>query len=195
MARDALDTQGFVMNQAGKKPKVSVCVITFNQENYIGECLQSILDQQTDFDFEVIVGDDFSTDSTREVVAQFANRFPGKVIPLFYPEKVGGTQNFIAVHNRATGTYVAHIDGDDLALPGKLQAQADYLDAHSDCSVVWHRMHLFNDAGTLSKPNLPNVGMFEDGKVHLSDVLKFGSIAYHTALCNAINPLHIPFVL
>jgi glycosyltransferase involved in cell wall biosynthesis len=170
------------MDPAEKKPKVTVCVITCNQQRYIRQCLQSIVDQQTDFDVEVIVGDDCSTDSTREVVIDFANRYPGKVIPLLYPQKVGGTQNFMAVHNRPTGTYVAHIDGDDIALPGKLQAQADYLDAHTDCTVVWHRMNLFNDAGTLNKPNLQNVSMFDDGKVYLSDVLKFGSVGYHSSM-------------
>ena len=170
------------MDQFERKPKVSVCVITFNQEKYIHQCLQSIMDQQTDFDFEVIVGDDFSTDGTREIVSEFANRYPGKVVALLYPQKVGGTENFMAVHNRASGIYVAHIDGDDIALPGKLQAQADYLDAHTGCSVVWHRMELFNDEETLCKPNLPDVSMFENGKVTLLDVLKFGSVAYHSSL-------------
>ena len=162
--------------------KLSVCVITFNQKKYIRQCLQSILDQQTNFDFEVIVGDDYSTDGTREVVQEFADRYPGKVIPLLYPSKVGGTQNFIAVHNRANSLYVAHIDGDDIACPNKLQAQVDYLDAHADCVVVWHRMELFNDDGTLCKPNLPDVSMFEESKVLLTDVLKFGSVAYHSSL-------------
>jgi len=175
------------MVQANKKPKVSVCVITFNQERYIRQCLQSILDQQTDFDFEVIVGDDSSTDGTREVVIDFANRYPGKIISLLYPSKVGGTQNFVAVHNRASGNYVAHIDGDDIALPGKLQAQANYLDAHTDCTVVWHRMTLFNDEGTLSKPNLQDVSMFEDGKVHLPDALRFGSVGYHSSMMYRAN--------
>lgn len=170
------------MSQRKRQPKVSVCVITFNQEKYIHQCLQSILDQQTDFDFEVIVGDDFSTDNTRAVVSDFAKRYPDRVFPLLYPHKVGGTENFMAVHNRANGIYVAHIDGDDIALPGKLQAQVDYLDAHPDCSVVWHRMELFNDEATLCKPNLPDVSMFEGGEVFLSDVLKFGSVAYHSSL-------------
>lgn len=170
------------MEAVRKSPMVSVCVITYNQASYIRACLQSIVDQETDFDFEVIVGDDCSTDGTREVVAEFASRYPGKVVPLLYPEKVGGTQNFISVHNRASGTYVAHIDGDDIALPGKLQKQVDYLNVHPDCSVVWHRVIVFDDAGTLSKPNLPNVSMFEDGIVHLSDVLKFGSVGYHSSM-------------
>lgn len=171
-----------VMALPNKIMKVSVCVITFNQEKYIRQCLESILEQETNFDFEVIVGDDYSTDGTRDVVIDFARRYPGKVIPILYPQKVGGTQNFLSVHNQACGKYVAHIDGDDIALPGKLQAQANYLDANVDCSLVWHRMNLFNDEGTLQKSNLNDVSMFEDGKVFLTDVLKFGSIGYHSSL-------------
>lgn len=177
------------MNQPNL-PKVSVCIITFNQIKYIGDCLQSILDQKTNFEFEVIVGDDFSTDGTREVVMDFANRYPSRVIPLCYPQKVGGTQNFIAVHNQAKGKYVAHMDGDDLALPGKLQKQSDYLDAHDDCTAVWHRVNLFNDKGTLNKPNLSDVKMFEDGRVYLTDVLKFGSVGYHSALMYRASARH-----
>ena len=168
-------------------PKASVCVITYNQEAYIRECLQSIVDQMTDFDFEVIVGDDCSCDGTREAVIEFAERYPGKIVPLLYPHKVGGTQNFISVHNRAAGKYLAHIDGDDIALPGKLQAQVNYLEAHPDCSVVWHRVLLFNDAGTLCKPNLHDVGVFEDGIVLLSDALRFGSVGYHSAMMYRAN--------
>ena len=58
-----------------KTPKVSVCVITFNHEKYIRQCLQSIVDQETNFDFEVIVGDDCSKDGTREVVQEFAGKY------------------------------------------------------------------------------------------------------------------------
>lgn len=165
-----------------KKPKVSVCVITYNQEKYIRECLQSIVDQQTDFDFEVIVGDDCSTDGTRAIVQEFANRYPSTVVPIFYSQKVGGTQNYISVHNLAKGDYVAHIDGDDLALAGKLQSQANYLDSDSNCSVVWHRMYVFDDAGTFCRPNLADLTMFNNDRVSLQDVLKFGSVGYHSSL-------------
>lgn len=51
--------------------KVSVCVMTYNQEKYIGQCLESLVTQETDFDFEIIVGDDFSTDGTRDVIQEY----------------------------------------------------------------------------------------------------------------------------
>ena len=127
--------------QHDKTPKVSVCVITYNQEKYIGKCLQSIIDQETDFDFELIVGEDCSTDGTRSIVREFAERYPQVVKPIYQKENVGGGgPNYLMVHSAARGTYIAHVDGDDYCLPGKLQAQADLLDNDPSCNIVWHRM-------------------------------------------------------
>jgi glycosyltransferase involved in cell wall biosynthesis len=123
-----------------KIPKVSACIITYNQKNYIGQCLQSILDQETDFDFEVIVGDDCSTDGTREIVQEFADKYPTMIRTIFQERNTCGTKNYLGVHKAARGQYIAHIDGDDCALPGKLQKQADFLDHNMDCSVVVHPM-------------------------------------------------------
>ncbi len=57
--------------------KVSVCVMTYNQEKYIGQCLESLVTQETDFDFEIIVGDDFSTDGTRDVIQEYTKKVSG----------------------------------------------------------------------------------------------------------------------
>jgi glycosyltransferase involved in cell wall biosynthesis len=164
-----------------EKPKVSVCVVTYNQEKYIRQCLQSIVNQETSFEFEVIVSDDCSTDGTQAIVQDFAENYPGVVRPIFHEKNIGALKNYIFVHDQAAGEYIAHMDGDDYAIPGKLQIQTDYLDAHPDCSVVWHRMNVFDDSGTFCVPNLPDLSMYEDGIVHLSDVLEFGSITYHSS--------------
>jgi len=124
-----------------KAPKVSVCVITYNQARYIGQCLQSIVDQHTDFDFEVLVGDDCSTDGTRAIVQKFVDNYPTVVKPVFHPVNVGGTANFLSVHALASGEYVCHCDGDDFWLPGKLSSQAKLMDENSDVVQVWHRQH------------------------------------------------------
>ena len=76
------------------KPKVSVAVITYNQENYIGECLQSILEQVVDFDFEIIVGDDCSTDETPSIIESFTEKYPHLIRLLCQGENTGGTKNF-----------------------------------------------------------------------------------------------------
>jgi glycosyltransferase involved in cell wall biosynthesis len=128
-----------------KLPKVSVCVITYNHEKYISQCLQSIVDQVTDFDFEVIVGDDFSTDDTRKIVRYFAEKYPDNFSILLHPRNIGGSLNYIRTHELATGEYVAHCDGDDIWLPGKLAYQARLLDRNPYASQCWCCAHLIDD--------------------------------------------------
>jgi glycosyltransferase involved in cell wall biosynthesis len=146
------------INQPSDAPKVSVCVVTYNQEKYIRQCLQSIVDQETDFDFEVVVGDDCSTDGTRAIVSEFTERYAGIVKPLFHEKNMGAGANYQHTHDHAVGEYIAHVDGDDYCLPGKLQCQARILDADSGCNIVWHRMRVLADDGKL-----------HNGPPHLSD--------------------------
>lgn len=165
------------MNQVANTPKVSVCVITYNQGTYIRQCLQSIVDQQTSFDFEIIVGDDCSTDDTQEIIREFADRYPGLIIPILNTRKIGGTQNYLATHLRARGEYVAHLDGDDIAFAGKLQRLSDHLDRHQDLAVVWHAVVLFDDTGRttgLLHRHIDDV--LDTNNITRSDFLRFGSL-------------------
>lgn len=128
-------------------PKVSVIVVTFNQAAYIARCLKSILSQETPFAFEVIVGDDASTDGTTDIVRQFAKQHPGRVRALLHPENLGPFANYRATHLAAEGEYVAHIDGDDCALPGKLAKQVALLDAHPEAAAAFHRLEMVDSSG------------------------------------------------
>ena len=127
--------------------KVSVCVVTYNQENYIAECLESLVTQQTSFKFEIIVGEDCSTDTTRAIVQNYVEKYPNLIVPLFYTENVGPVENIKQVYKKAKGKYIAHIDGDDMALPGKLQKQFDVLENNPDCSICAHHMELIDKLG------------------------------------------------
>ncbi len=131
-----------------KTPKVTVCVITYNQENYIRQCLQSIVDQKTDFDFEVIVGEDCSTDGTRSIVQEFAERYSDLVKPIYQNKNIGGCQNYLAVHKAARGEYVAHIDGDDAMLSNKLQCQAKVMDENINSPASFHLMEIIDEKST-----------------------------------------------
>ena len=128
-------------------PKVSVCVVAYNQEKYIRQCLQSIVDQQIDFEVEVIVGDDGSTDGTRGIIREFADRYPGVVTPVFHARNLGPFENYLFVHRAASGQYVAHMDGDDYWLPGKLACQVDFLDKHPECAAVYTNAEVVSEAG------------------------------------------------
>jgi len=175
-----------------RTPKVSVCVVTYNQLKYIRQCLQSIVDQETDFDFEVIVADDCSTDGTREIVLEFAELYPDVVKPVFHEKNIGPYKNFIFVHTRATGEYIAHVDGDDYCLPGKLQAQADYLNQHEDCNIVWHRMNiLYQDEMKMYEDNFSFIGLTRN-KFFVDDIICNITIGLHSSKMYRSSNLFIP---
>lgn len=163
------------MQTTEKRPFVSVCVVTYNQEKYIRQCLQSIVDQETDFDFEVIVGDDGSTDATREIVKEFAEAYPAIVKPVFQPRNIGPTQNYLSVHNKARGQYVAHVDGDDYCLPGKLQRLATFLEQNPECRIVWHRVHIINEHGqsAIGMPVIPMRELIPGNRLYAKDLAKY----------------------
>lgn len=132
------------MVQEDKKIKVTVCVVTHNQEKYISQCLGSIMAQETNFDFEVIVGDDCSTDGTQKIINEFAARYPNIIKPVFHKENIGPCNNLISVYKKAMGEYIAHMDGDDFMLPGKLRIQAEELDKNPDCAMCVHAVKQFD---------------------------------------------------
>jgi glycosyltransferase involved in cell wall biosynthesis len=120
--------------------KVSVCVVTYNQEQYITQCLQSLVEQVTDFEFEIIVGNDASKDKTQDIIGLFQSKYPKIIKVINHLENVGASNNFFSVHSIAKGQYIAHLDGDDYILPGKLQKQSDFMDLHPNCNLSWHRV-------------------------------------------------------
>ena len=120
--------------------KVSVCVVTYNQEKYIAECLDSLVSQETDFKFEIIVGEDCSTDGTRAIVQQYVDKYPDIVKPVFHEQNVGAVENIKQVYLAAKGKYIAHMDGDDMALPTKLQKQFDIMEDNPQAIICSHDM-------------------------------------------------------
>ncbi len=122
---------------------VSICCITYNQEEYIRDALDGFLSQDTDFSYEVLIHDDASTDGTADIIREYARQYPEIIKPILQTENqyakgltnVSGTYNF----PRAKGRYIAMCEGDDYWTdPHKLQRQTDYMEAHPDCSLVFH---------------------------------------------------------
>ncbi|QMW02420.1 glycosyltransferase family 2 protein [Spirosoma foliorum] len=133
--------------------KVSVLIITYNQKKFIREAIDSVLAQKTTFPIEILVGDDFSTDGTREIIQEYERQYPGLVIGVLHPHNMGknGGINFLETLKLAKGEYYALIDGDDyLTNPLKLQKQADQLDAHPDYSMSFHNALITYEDGSPS---------------------------------------------
>jgi len=124
--------------------KLSVLVPAYNLQIFIAECLLSVLEQVTNFDFEVIVCDDASTDNTAAKIAELALLFPHNLVAIYKQNNAGLAANMITLLEAASGQYIAYLDGDDIALPTKLQKQVDHLDQHQDCQMVYHESDMFD---------------------------------------------------
>lgn len=130
--------------------KLSVLVPVFNLSAYVAECLISILEQQADFEFEVIAVDDCSTDDSFAILKNIAQRYPTLVL-LRNETNLGLAKTQKRLLQAAKGDYIAYLDGDDVALPGKLQVLADYLDLYPDCALVYHEAEVFDsDIGNVT---------------------------------------------
>jgi glycosyltransferase involved in cell wall biosynthesis len=125
-------------------PKVSICVVTYNQKNYLRECLDSLVSQETDFEFEIIVGDDASTDGTSDIVKEYAKKYPELIVSVLHDRNIGAVANMIYVYRLAKGKYIAHMDGDDFAFPQKLKIQVHRLEENPDCNICSHDAILVN---------------------------------------------------
>jgi glycosyltransferase involved in cell wall biosynthesis len=134
--------------------KLSICCITYNQEKYIAQTLEGMLFQQTDFDVEIIIGEDHSTDNTKKIIEEYQQKYPGKIRLMPHVANIGVRKNFAQTLLAATGEYVAICEGDDYWTdPLKLQKQVDYLDAHPEADLCFHNtaiVHEDTGATTLS---------------------------------------------
>lgn len=132
-------------------PLVSVCCDTYNQAPYIGKALDSILMQKTAFPFEVIVHDDASTDGTADVVRAYAARYPDTVRAVLRETNRFSVDPKILEHcvfPLARGKYVAILEGDDYWTDAnKLQKQVDYMEAHENCTLLFHAAELVDRDG------------------------------------------------
>ena len=129
------------MTAAASDVRLSVLVSAYNHERYIARALDGVLEQVGVEPWEVLVGDDCSTDGTRAIVRDYARRYP-EVIRTVFPERnLGGAgiNMWAELLRRSRGEYVAGLDGDDYWIrPDKLHRQALHLDEHPECSMVFH---------------------------------------------------------
>lgn len=131
------------------KYKLTVVTTTYNHEKYIGECLDGIVMQKTNFPFKLIISDDCSTDNTKEIITFYAKKYPNIIKPIFRDKNLGPMDNFIETLNVADTEYVAMCDGDDFWIdPYKLQKQVDFLDKHKDYMICFHQTIIFFDNGS-----------------------------------------------
>ena len=125
--------------------KVSVIVLTYNQEDTISRTLDSILGQQVDFDYEIIVGDDASTDRTRQICTQYQQRYPERLRIMPQAPNKGVADNYFDCLEAARGEFIADCAGDDRwSDPLKMQRQVRFLESHPEVALIhsaWRKVN------------------------------------------------------
>ena len=162
---------------------VTVMCTAFNHAEYIRDALDGMVNQKTDFDYEILVNDDCSTDGTAEIVREYAEKYPDK-IRAFFPEKNLYSQGIDVYYHtffpEARGKYVALCEGDDYWCdPMKLQLQVDFLEANPDYAACVHNTMLhYCDNAAADAPLLPSLG---ERDVGFESILPGVDKAWHTS--------------
>lgn len=165
------------------KIMVSVMCTAYNHEEYIRQALESMVNQKTDFDYEILVNDDVSSDGTADIIREFVAKYPEKV-RAFFPEKNLYAQNIDVYYHtffpNARGKYVAFCEGDDFWCDeNKLQMQVDFLEAHPEYSACVHNTRLYYCDG--SQPDSLLVERTEDMDIGFEHILEGMHNAWHTS--------------
>ena len=161
--------------------KVSVLCATYNHEEYLRQTLDSFLNQKTDFPFEVLVNDDASTDSTGDIIREYAAKYPDVIRPFYQKENLYSRRiNLydVVFFPACRGEYIAVCEGDDYWNdPEKLQLQVNWLDAHPEYSACVH-----NSIGHFAdQPDKVLFAQDGDRDIPFEQVVQGMSHAYHTS--------------
>jgi len=180
-------------------PLVSVCIPAYQQEAFIKRCLDGVLNQKTDFPFEIILGEDESNDGTREICMEYADKFPGIIRlflrsrkdVIFINQKPTGRFNFLENLKAARGKYIALCDGDDYWTDlNKLQEQVSFLENNTGFVMCFTNVCLVNKSGGITSG--PLLTYKEDTFTHETFVAKISPPTLTTVFRKDAMPVNFP---
>lgn len=160
---------------------VSISCVTYNHEKFIADAIDSFLMQKTNFNFEILIHDDASTDRTTEIIREYEEKYPHLIKPVYQTENQyskGGSGNKVNF-NRAKGKYIALCEGDDYWTDTyKLQKQVDYMENHPECSLCVHGGYVVSaDEKKITMLNRPSKG---NKTFTVSEVIEGGGALFLT---------------
>lgn len=148
--------------------KVSIAIIAYNHSKFIIQAVNSVLMQQVNFDYELVIGEDCSTDNTGELLVNLQKQHPNKIRLLSSEKNLGVQRNYNRTIQACQGQYIAVLDGDDYwTSPCKLQKQVDFLDSHPEFTACFHNVLIYFEDESRSHhrmrpPDQRKVVTFED---------------------------------
>ena len=152
------------------KPLISVCVITYNHENFISQAINGVFLQELNFPVEFIISNDCSSDKTNDKIEEIINQAPENISVRYFNHKknLGSLKNFSFAINQCSGKYIAYFEGDDYwEYSEKLQAQVDFLEQNPDFAICCHNLKFLEgnkltEQVYIDKANIKDVSSIED---------------------------------
>jgi glycosyltransferase involved in cell wall biosynthesis len=187
------------MSAPGDRPRpvmVTVLVMTCNHERFIAGALDSVLAQETDFDFEILISEDLSTDRTRQIVLDYQGRHPERIRLLLSEHNLHSNEVVARGLRAARGAYIALLDGDDYwTSPDKLQKQVRFLESHPRCSMCFHNARVVDERGVLpprdwTPAGHPEISTLEE--IWMGNFIATCSVMYRNGVLEEIPDWYIP---
>lgn len=182
--------------------KVSVLMPTYNHEPYIAQSIESFLEQECDFDTELLIGNDASTDKTLEIAQQFADNYPDKIKLIDHKTNLGLLRNYKSLITIARGEYFAILESDDYWTDQlKLQKQVDFLDQHPSYGMSYTRYErLRNGVLSLRKDDTEVLLKYADclyERFLLRNIIKSPTVCFRRSMyekyCNLDDYIRLGF--
>lgn len=170
-------------------PLVSISIITYNQKEYLKDCIESILIQNYD-NIEIVIADDCSTDGSQELLNIYKERYPDKFVLKLAKKNRGITKNSNAAHFACSGKYIFIMGGDDLMLPNKIAKQVEFMENNPECSVCYHNLDVFDNSSNKTLYLMNNKSNSFEG--YLKEVVSKGVFngACSTVVRRDKSPVH-----
>lgn len=128
------------------KPAVTVVCITYKHEEYIRQALDSFLMQKTNFKYQIFVGEDNGPDGTADIVREYAEKYPDKIVAFLREKNMGAQRNLVDMCSKAKSPYIAFCEGDDYWTDEyKLQKQYDLMEAHPEYRACFAETEILAD--------------------------------------------------
>jgi glycosyltransferase involved in cell wall biosynthesis len=160
------------------KAKVSVCVVSYNHEKYIRQAIESIVNQETDFSFEIVIGDDCSTDDTSKILLELKDENPEIINCLIREKNLGPQVNWVKTYNACKGEYIAMCEGDDYWTDTyKLQKQVDFLEANPDFAICFTNYTIKNEFN-----NCNTVKGLDARSISIEDIIRGNNFSTATSV-------------
>jgi len=154
-------------------------MITFNQEKFIAQAIESALMQHANFKYEIVIGEDYSTDRTRDIVLEYQEKYSDRIKLLLQGKNVGMHKNFVDTYYACRGKYIALLEGDDYWTDAhKLQKQVDFLENNPNFSICFHNMQIIY----ANEPHLNRISNVKQKRITNIKTLARGNYIF-TASC------------